>query len=152
MTIETEITELRDAEGFFKPETILTWARGNSNSDLHRYKAWLWDDDSGAAHLYRLGVARSLIRVYIRTDEGARATFSLVQDRRTGAGYREIEPIMSNVELRKMAVRQALREFQVWERRYRHLKELADIFAAGNAVAASSATAEAESQSTDSAA
>ncbi len=132
MSIETEILALREPEGdiAYKAETIVEWARKNTKSELHAHSAFLWGDDAKAAHEHRLGVARSLIRIHIRTDEGKRATYSLIQDRSNGGGYREITQVFSNEYLRKMAVRQALREAEAWRERYIYLKELAGVFAA----------------------
>ena len=134
MSIESELRALRTEDGRWVPDDVVTWARDNPDSELHKEKRFMWDDDAAAAHQHRLTVARTLIRVHIRSEEGDRATISLVQDRRTGGGYRELGPVLSNAEMRSMALRQALREFRAWERRYNHLRELAAVFAAGNAI------------------
>lgn len=133
MTIEQELLALTDDEGFIKPRIVVEWARGNPASELHGRFEW---DDARAAEKYRLDQARQLISVYVRTDDGQRATISLVQDRNADGGYRKIEQVMSNAELRAMALRQAMREFNRWRQRYEHLSELAKVFSAAAAVEA----------------
>lgn len=132
MSIETELMALFDEEGLIKAQTVVEWARDNPDSELHGHREFYWDDDVRAANEHRLNVARTLIRVHIQTDDGDRATISLLQDRRTGGGYRQLGPVLSNAEMRAMAIKQALREFRAWERRYNHLKELAAVFEAAN--------------------
>ncbi len=131
MTIETELNNLFDGEGFLKPRIVVDWAREHPESEIFKKLEW---DDTKAADKYRLDQARLLITVYIRTDEGDRATISLVQDRNPEGGYRRIGPVMSNAEMRAMAVRQALREFKRWQQRYQHLAELAEVFAAADSL------------------
>lgn len=129
MTIETELRGLMDEEGFLKPKEIIEWARENTDSEIYKHLEW---DDAKAAEAHRLDQVRRLIVVYLRDDDGQRETISLMQDRRDGSGYRNLRPVMSNRELRRMALRQALRELRSFERRYKHLEELAAIFDAAN--------------------
>lgn len=143
MTIENELTALTDEAGLIRPHAVVEWARDNPDSELHKHREFYWSDDAKAAEEHRLTVARTLIRVHVRTEEGERGTISLLQDRRSGGGYRRIEPVMSNTELRAMALRQALRELHAWERRYKHMQELAAVFEARAAIAKTTAPAEA---------
>lgn len=136
MAIETEIIALRDDDGFLRPARLVEWARSNPDSQLHGRFEW---DDSKAAEKYRLEQARQLIAIHVRDEEGNRSTISLVQDRNPDGGYRQLGAVMSNAELRQMAVRQAMREFRRWERRYKHLSELAAISAAADALGDESA-------------
>ena len=131
MTIESELIALTDTDGFIKPRVVLDWAKDNPTSEVYRQLEW---DDAKAAEEHRLSQVRRLIVIHVRQDDGERATISLVQDRTPEGGYRHIAPVMTNRELREMAVRQALRELRMFERRYKHLQELAAIFAAANTV------------------
>jgi hypothetical protein len=126
MTVETELLALTDADGFIKPHTIVSWARSNTESEI--YKRLEWNDDK-AAEAYRIDQARRLIVIYIRSDEGDRATISLVQDRNSAGGYRHLNRVLQNRDLRLAALRQALRELRSFERRYRHIQQLAGVFA-----------------------
>jgi hypothetical protein len=125
MTIETELLALTDEDGFIKPHTVVDWARANRDSEIHRRLEW---NDEKAAEAYRIDQARRLIVVHVRGDEGDRATISLVQDRNSAGGYRHLNRVLENRELRLMALRQALRELRSFERRYRHIQQLARVF------------------------
>lgn len=140
MTIESELVALTDEEGFIKPRVVVDWARENPESEIHKHIEW---DDAKAAEAHRLDQARRLIVVHVRSEEGERATISLVQDRNPGGGYRHMGAVMSNAELRLMALRQALRELRRFEQRYRHLQELGRVFEAAATVAADLPTTEA---------
>jgi hypothetical protein len=126
VTIETELLALTDADGFIKPHTVVSWARANPDSEVYRRIEW---NDDKAAEAHRIDQARRLIVVYIRSDEGDRATISLVQDRNSAGGYRHLNRVLENRELRLMALQQALRELRSFERRYRHIQQLAGVFA-----------------------
>ena len=125
MTIETELVALTDSEGFIKPRTVVEWARENKDSEVYKHLEW---DDAKAAEAHRIDQARRLIVIHVRSEEGERATISLVQDRNSNGGYRHMGAVMSNAQLRLMALRQALRELRRFEQRYRHLQELGRIF------------------------
>lgn len=131
MTIESELIALTDADGFIKPRVVVQWAREHPESEVHRQLEW---DDAKAAEAHRVNQVRRLIVIHVRREDGDRATISLRQDRTPEGGYRHIDNVMTNRELRQMAVRQALRELRLFERRYRHLQELAAIFEAANHV------------------
>jgi hypothetical protein len=125
VTIESELVALTDDEGFIKPRTVVEWARNNPDSEVYKHLEW---DDVKAAEAHRIDQARRLIVIHVRSEEGERATISLVQDRNSNGGYRHMGAVMSNAQLRLMALRQALRELRRFEQRYRHLQELGRIF------------------------
>lgn len=131
MTIEQELVSLTDDDGFINPRRVVEWAADNPESELHKQFEW---NDQKAAEEYRLHQARRLISIHVVSDDGRRSTISLVQDRHADGGYRHIDRVMSNDELRGMALRQALRELRRWEERYRHLQELSRVFAAASEV------------------
>lgn len=54
---------------------------------------------------------------------------AFVSIRREG-GYTSIQKAMSSKELRELLLAQALADAESWRRRYKHLEELAPIFAA----------------------
>jgi len=131
MTVEDELVALRNEDGMINPRTALQWARDNRESQLAGRIEW---DDTKAAEEYRLGQVRRLIAVHVRTEDGNRGTISLLSDRRRDGGYREVETVLSNSEMRAIALREALRELRRFEQRYRHLQELSSIFSAAAAV------------------
>lgn len=125
MTIETELLGLRNDEGLIVPEDAVEWARANPQSDLHHSLEW---DDERAAHQYRLWQVRKLIAIYVVSEEGHRATVSLKSDRSRGAGYRLVNDVMRNAEMRQQALNEALAELQRLQERYQYPQELARVF------------------------
>jgi hypothetical protein len=140
MTVETELLALTDEDGFIKPHTVVDWARNNRDSEVYRRLEW---NDEKAAEAYRIDQARRLIVIHVRSDEGDRATISLVQDRNSAGGYRHLNRVLENRELRLAALRQALRELRSFERRYRHIQQLAGVFAEMERVEADAASGDA---------
>ena len=127
MTIRDELTALIRDGGSLNPHEVVDWARGNPDSALHR--SLEWDDEKAAEH-YRVWQARRLIAIHVVSADGERTTISLMPDRFSGTGYRPVDRVMSNADLRAMALQQAVEELRRWEHRYRHLTELAQVFAA----------------------
>lgn len=116
-----EIVALRASDGRFYPEIIVAWARQNPGSELHQRFQW---DVERAAHEHWLWQARQLIAIHVVDLAGDRMTVSLAIDRPRGGGYRDLNNVMSNAELRRMATEQALSELLRWADRHRHLREL----------------------------
>lgn len=118
--VERELTRIQKQ----KHDRIITAedvvkAAAKKNSPLHCYFDW---DDSSAAHKYRLHQARSLLVSY-KLEQGephaTRTRVSLLQDRTLpGGGYRLIEDVLSNEDLRREYARTALSEFKNWEERF----------------------------------
>ncbi len=133
-----ELAELNaiaaDHGGILTPEAVLLRAQDPDSALRHRF-TW---DDADAANLRRLDEARSLImrvRVTIqaRPEEpplSIRAFVSLADDRVSGGGYRRIEAVMESPKLRAELLQTAIQELQALQKRYRHLSELAQVFAA----------------------
>jgi len=115
--------------GVLKPEDVVQRAKGKSNP-LHKYFTW---DDTAAAREYRLWQARELIRVHVRIESPGqtfptRVYVSLDADRQdAGGGYRHIDDVLTNTDLRSQLLDEADRDFRYWEAKYSHLKELAGV-------------------------
>lgn len=131
MTVAQELLALSDNAGFIKPHSVVEWARVNSESELHKHIEW---DNERAAEEWRVSQVRRLIAVHVVSDEGKRITISLVQDRHAEGGYRCIDRVMGDTELRALALSQALAEFRIWQRKYAYMQELARIFEAADRV------------------
>lgn len=118
--------------GILKPEIVVEEAR-SEDSPLHSRFTW---DDSEAAHQYRLEQARRLIRVTVQlipnvSNEPERVWVSLQQDQNCiGGGYRTLVSVLSDVELRKQLLTQAMEDMDRFEEKYSHLSELSEIFKA----------------------
>jgi hypothetical protein len=136
MSIHDELEEIRlSADGVLRPEAVVDYARSPETA-LHSLFTW---DDSEAAHQYRLWQAREIIRVRIMLLPGhtkpIRAYVSLTSDRiHPQGGYRAIVDVLGNPEHHEQMVADALREFQIFEAKYRALRELQPLFAAAENV------------------
>lgn len=138
-TVIMELRRIADYNnGVLKPEDVIESAR-SAKSPIH--KAFTWDD-TDAAHEYRLWQARQLIRVsveYIKQPDKksveVRAFVSLTPDRQQkGGGYRHTVTVMSNKDMRRQLLSDALAELQVFERKYQGLIELECVFKAAHKV------------------
>jgi hypothetical protein len=123
--IRREIEALVHNDGMVYAPEVVEWARANPASALHAQFDW---DVNRAAHKYWLEQARTLIQVYVTNEAGARTTISLVSDRKAGGGYRDLDSVLSNREMRAEAVRQALDDLERWRQRNGHLGELRTLF------------------------
>lgn len=114
--------------GIVTPKEVLNKAR-NKRSPVHKYFDW---DDSSAAEKYRLDQARALIRCLIIVDDDdddghRKYTAPLVLE--TGErAYVDIDKVVSNEFLWKQLIAIALKDLQLWKKRYEHLKELKPVF------------------------
>jgi hypothetical protein len=139
---DQELSELRALmrdDGTLNPVDVVDAARKKSSA-LHDRFTW---DDAEAGKLRRLDESHELIRV-VRVQfsiaEGkppidVRAFVSLGSDRlNEGGGYRQIETVMSDAQLRSELLRTALMELQSLQKRYGHLSKLAQVFAAAENV------------------
>lgn len=138
-SIREELELIRDTHnGRLPPEAVIEFAR-DENTTLHSEFEW---DDTEAAHQFRLEQARRIIRLNINVlpTEGGNVRVpmyvSLVSDRvRNGGGYRTLNDVMSDEDMREQFLTQALDEFQRVRRKYETLRELAPVFAALDRVA-----------------
>ena len=119
--------------GLLRAEDVVVFAR-DTRTALHHCFEW---DDSAAAEAYRRQQARGLIRVMVATtpaDERkkVRALVSLKPDRYTlaGGGYRTFVSVMTDGDMRKQLLVDALEEFEAVQAKYADLQELAEIFEA----------------------
>jgi len=132
---EAEFAELNDLikHGLLHPKAVLDRA-SNPKSALHNRFTW---DDTKAARLWRLNEAQRLVtqvkvELQPRPDEPpvkVRAFVSLANDRVDGGGYRPIATVLEDASLREQLLQTALAELQALQKRYKHLSELAIVFA-----------------------
>lgn len=133
LKVAEELEALRNGNGVYVAETVLEYAEHHPQSELHKCFTW---DDSAAAREHRLNEARKVIRVYVElqphpmSQQPIRAFVSLKSDRtQPGGGYRKMTDVLSSRDLREQLVLQALGEMNRAGNRYRHLQELAAVFA-----------------------
>lgn len=119
-------------DGVLRVEAVVEAAR-STESPLHTWFEW---DDTKAANEYRLEQARRLIRrvlVFVEfngSEVPVRAFISLAKDRKEdGGGYRTTVSVMADKDLRHSALSEALDDMVRFERKYRHLSDLAGVLA-----------------------
>ena len=140
MTVVEELEQIRESnDGILYPQSVVDFAR-NEETALHDKFEW---DDTVAGENYRVWQARKIIRAVAilipRQNEPIQAYVSMVADRYQGegeekqekvGGYRYMVDVLSTPDLRETLLSEALAEFEMWERKYTMITELADIFAA----------------------
>lgn len=118
-----------DNDGILLPEQVVEAAR-SVKSPLHSRFEW---DDGKAAESYRIWQARHLLRIcveYIKESKHPVEVFvSLTSDRGQG-GYRVQTEVLSNAEMRRQLLADALAELEVFRNKYARLRELAIVFQA----------------------
>jgi hypothetical protein len=141
MSVLEELEQIRKAnDGMLYPQSVVDFAR-DETTDLHSKFEW---DDTIAGENYRIWQARKVIRAVVtiiprkNSDPIEVQTYvSMSADRYQGGtprenvgGYRYMVEVLSSQELRETLVSEALAEFELWERKYQTIAELAEIFAA----------------------
>ena len=139
--------------GTLQPHHVVEYAK-DPETLLHSKFEW---EDSVAGHQYRLWQARKVISLELvvvdrksgrihdvvfdmddekATDKPTRAFISLRVDRRgnDAVGYRSIEDVMSDEDLRRQLLNDAKNDMNLFRRKYHMLKELSDVFDAMNKV------------------
>ena len=137
-TVTGEYLESLEAKhaGGITPKILLVDAR-KKKSPLHDEFEW---DDTVAAELHREEQARYILRhievmlVLAPKDSLPVRAFAHVET--AGApGYVNIEAVLSTLDYRDQILDQALSELRSFRRKYADLKELAEVFAALDAIA-----------------
>ena len=146
--VKDEVLSLAPADGTLTAQMVLDHARKEGtflNAFFARHN--LWDKDL-VYEKALLSISRTIItRVMIYADPKAkdrrpiRAYVSLARDRVAGNGYRHHEHVMSNAELRAEYLATVLSELENIRRKYAHLVELADVFAAIDTAVETASTA-----------
>lgn len=118
----------RANDGVLRQEDVVAFARDPSTA-LHSQFDW---DDTEAAHQWRLQQAAQVIRMQVRVlEEDAapvRAFVSLTPDRANGGGYRMMTSVLSNDDLSRQMMLDALAELSAVRRKYRTLQRLSGIW------------------------
>ena len=126
MTIQQELWALENERGMIEAESVVEWASAHPDSLLHQRFDWT---DEVAGPKWRLHQARQIIaRFIVEPVTQHRLTVSLKIDRSDGGGYRPLEDVVGNVDLRAHAINDALNELDRWCSRFTHLTELKPVF------------------------
>lgn len=130
--IRAELDRLKQKDGRLMAQAVVDAARPR-DSILH--DEFTWDRDE-ALEKNLLSEARELIANYtVVVHVGDRTTrtrhfVSLSSDRKIGGGYRPIEIVMSDAEMRQQLLDDAINALAAVQARYQHLVELAEVFSA----------------------
>jgi hypothetical protein len=134
VNVKSELETIRLKNGGLLTEESILSAAKSKKHPLHDRFTW---DDTEAARQWRLEEARDLIRsVYVTIQQPphpsvtVRAYASLPRDRESGSGYRAINDIMSQADLRTELLNTALSELDALKKRYSNLNELVPVFSA----------------------
>lgn len=112
--------------GELTPKAVVDSARAK-NHPLHPHFEW---NDTLAAESYRLDQARNLIRIVrvedTQAEDGTSRAFISVNDGDSTA-YRPLAQIKRSADLQLAVLKQAQRDLEAWERRYRDLTDICQI-------------------------
>lgn len=133
--IEKALRAIAAKHGVLRAEDVVDEAKSPKHP-LHGRFTW---DNSEAAHQYRLMEARQLIRVCVEVIgdgiEPSPVFVSLSSDRlKDGGGYRVTSDVMGDAALREQLLKDALFELNQFQKKYRQLRQLAEVFEAVNKV------------------
>ncbi len=127
--IRRELERIAKANGGILQPSMVVDAARPASSPLHSRFEW---DDNEAADKYRIWQARQLISIAVDVIDGSdieeRLWVSLKSDRDNVGGYRSMIAVLSNADSRAQLLQDALEDMRVFESKYRHLQELAEVF------------------------
>lgn len=133
-----ELLRIKRQNGNLLQTQVVVEEAEKKRSPLHFCLEW---DDSVAGHEFRLRQARSLVNHLVIVDERSSQTrgdpcfVNVKIDNDTAyQGYVRTEEALTDKQMRRQVLNNALRDLRVWERRYNHLDELAKVFDASHAV------------------
>ena len=114
-------------------EQIVSFARENTGSDLHKCFTW---DDTVAAEKYRLYEARQIVSAlvvrYSKEETGRKEPIQVRVLHRAStnrsAGYKPLEVIVKDKDLYKGLLEEAKAELRTFRNKYSTLSELKQIF------------------------
>ena len=114
--------------GILLPKTVVNEAR-NPKNPLHCHFQW---DNTKAAEAYRIEQARSLLQVTVEIidiggDKRPVRVFASLSTDRDAGGYRTTIDALTDKDMRECLIKDALRDIDFFERRYREIKELSAV-------------------------
>lgn len=132
--VQKELEALRrlDPDGNLYVKVVHDWAASHPESALHEELEW---DDKKAGYRYRLDQIRRLIAIHVVDDTGQRTMISLSIDRHSGGGYRPLDRILPDRDLRRVMLKDALDDFNRFHIKYQRLSEMNRLFEEGERIA-----------------
>lgn len=120
---------MQEGKGLLSPHRVVEYAR-DPETALHSRFEW---DDAKAAYAHRLQQARIMISVLVTQREDIRVkkfvSVSVDRKRDDSGGYRAVESVLSNDDLRNMFLDQCIRAIEALLTRFGQFKDLATILA-----------------------
>ncbi len=109
--------------GHLTPKAVVETAK-NPRSSLHKLFEW---DDAKAADSWRLEQAREIVRVIRISEDDAEPVraFLSIGDK-AGTSYRTASDVSASRDLQLAVLRQAERDLEAFERRYRDLEDICE--------------------------
>lgn len=127
------LEQLQQAHGEITPKIVLDSAR-SEDALLHPCFEW---NDGVAAEKYREDQARFLIRnLVVKVEQNdsppktVRAYVNVAQDMDQAGTFIDVETAVNNAKMREQMLRNAFRELQAFQEKYKNLSELAGVFSA----------------------
>jgi len=125
--VAAELKRIEGEGGALTPHAVVEAARA-SNSLLHLLFDW---DNSSAGEKYRLWQARQLISVqrtiFQEREVHQYYNIELTEDQEAVRAYFPLEQVMSKEALYKQALASAVKDLEVWLKRYEDLKGLKNV-------------------------
>lgn len=124
-----ELRKIEERDGVLKPDAVVEFAK-NKKTALHKQFNW---DDSDAAKKYRVWQARQLIRikvVLLKSEDNNVETKAFVHfdsDDNNEEGYRYIVTVLNDDLLKEQMLANALKELQIFKKKYNDLRSLAEL-------------------------
>lgn len=131
--VDAEFNKIREEYSNEVPVEILVKRAKDKRNVCHKFFNW---DDTKAAHEHRLTQARGLVAaVWVIKYEDDKPTAESRKYEVTRSAYepqkkvyKHIDDVLSDPEARKALLHRAMGELNAARRRYKRLKELADVF------------------------
>ena len=133
--IKKELEEIRKANnGLLRPEDVVRFAK-NKNTALHSRFTW---DNNEAAERWRLEQASEIIRkvrVIVIPNKNqdrvvkVRKYVSLPSDRKDGSGYREINKVLTEKELKLEYIKSVQDEFEQFRNKLENISTAVSVIA-----------------------
>lgn len=127
--IQQELQQIADDHGGLCTAPHVVEFAKDPETALHDRFEW---DDERAGYQWRLAQARQIIRCYVQPMPAAdaaptRVFVSLRDDRHAGVGYRRLEDVMADPEMRGRMLNEARADMRRFVARYKHLEQLASV-------------------------
>lgn len=127
-TIKAELLAIqaRSKDRMLHPSVVVEWAEKHKDtSEIGRQLEW---NNRKAAHAYRLWQVRQLIQLHVVSETSEPVFVSLRVDRASMGGYRRIDDVLTNRDLSRMMLEEALADLERLRENYRRVVALTSVW------------------------